>query len=227
MTSTLGRYVKRQLPLIDAVDVESTTWYALRMTPMEQYTEEILINFIMRYAHTYIMVSEISSKEKLHYHIVLQSSLDEEELREQIRHFLKEQFPGPAKRGDANKQYNLSECIDHYDSVVYLLKDQDLSKNKIFSMNIDLKYLEELKSKSYKKYDSKEFGEKLKEIKDYVKEHPEISIEDIMERIVRLKTIYRQPINMNYIYQLSSTLHLHNRPELIRGHVQNFLSRLL
>lgn len=227
MSKSLNKTFKRQLPLIDAVDVESTLWYALRMSPLGRYNEQTLENFIKSFTDTYVFVKEISKKDKEHYHCVINTKLEEFDLREKIRQFLKEQFKEPSKRGDANKQYNLSECIDSYESVIYILKDQDLDKNKIYYNNIDFEELKKLKKKSYKKYDSEEFGCKLKEIKDFIKEHPEIQLNNIMEKIVNLKVMYRQPINMNYIYQLSLSLRLNNHPDEIHVYVHNYLSRVL
>lgn len=217
----IKNFVKRQLPIIDAVN-DKSTWYALRMTPLGAYTVNDLENFIKTITDTYVFTHEISKRGREHYHCVLNTIFFEDDLREKIREYLKKHF-GIPKRGDANKQYNLSECIDIELSITYILKDGGAM---YCGTNIEPDKLLDFKKKSYKKYDSTEFTEKLNEIKVMVKDNPNTTIEQIMERIVRLKSMYRQPINMNYIYQLSLALYLHNRPDYSLDYVVKFLSRL-
>lgn len=221
MSKDIREILQRQLPIIDAVNVEST-WYALRMTPLGKYTSSDLEEFIKSLTNTYVFIQEISKQAKEHYHCVINIEvIDEFELRECIRKFLRKHF-GIPKRGDANKQYNLSECIDVETSIIYLLKDGGL----LWSSNFYPDKLGGLRRKSYKKYDKEDFALELKEIKDKVKDMPSLRLDDIMNMLVKLKTVYRQPVNMSYIYQLSLTMYLHNHPDLIVDYVQKFLSRL-
>lgn len=209
-------FVKRQLPLIDVVD-DKSTWFALRMTPYDKYTGIELEAFIKTFSDTYVFTQEVSSKQKEHYHCVVNTKLEEFDLREKIREYLRIKF-GVPKRGDANKQYNLSECIDVELSVVYILKDG----GPLFYNNFQEDGLKKLSKKSYVKFDREDFGIKLKELKDSVKNDPSINIEGIMVKIVNLKTMFRQPINLNYIYQLSSSLYLHNHPTQISDYVKTY-----
>lgn len=203
--------VGRQLPIID-VPEDKSIWYALRMTPLGKYTSVQLEEFIKGLTNTYVFSQELSKKEKEHYHCVLNVELDDFELRERVREFLRKMFPGPAKRGDANKQYNLSECIDPQQSIVYILKD---GGELHYGDNIDSTKLESYKKLSYKKYDGQEFSERLNEIKTRVKDTPNMKMVDIMALLINLKVTYRQPVNMNYLYQLSLSLYLHNNPDRI------------
>jgi len=221
MSKDIRKLVKRQLPIIDAVNIKST-WYALRMTPLGKYTGIELREFIQTITDTFVFTKEMSKKDKEHYHCVINTELDDEELREKIRTFLKSKFKDPPKRGDANKQYNLSECVDEETSVVYILKDG----GEFISNNFDVEGLNKLRSKSYVKPDTKEFTERLNEIKDKVRQGEIRKLGDIMEAIVKLKALYRQPVNMNYIYQISLSLYLNVNPEEAEAYVQNFLSRL-
>ena len=62
-----------------------------------------------------------------------------------IRAYLKTIFTDPPKRGDANKQYNLSEIDELELALIYILKD---GGENFCSSNIDFEVLSDLKKKS-------------------------------------------------------------------------------
>jgi len=206
------------IPILKSGRVEST--YALRLTPFDKYNTDNIITFLSTF-DDYIFTEEVSKKSKVHYHVVLFTKLYEDEVREKIRVFLSTYFTEPPKRGDANKQYNLSEIQDLEISITYILKDG----GRIFhSSNINEKQVEALKKKSYRKYSKEDFSKQLEELKARFKEQ-DTSMIDMMTLICQLKSEYRQPVNMSYIYQLALSCSIHNRPQLAESYVREFLSR--
>lgn len=218
--TTIKEFVSPLVPILKDGRVECT--YALRMTPLGKYVFYDLQNFLKTF-DDYICAQEQSKKNKEHYHIILFTKMYEEEVREKIREFLNKYFTDPPKRGDANKQYNLSETNDLAMSITYILKD---GGEITLSENINDAYLDTLKKKSYKKYSKEDFAKSLEVLKTKFKdEDPKIG--DMMESVVKLKALYRQPINMTHIYQMCVSFRVHNDPTRSAEYVQNFLSRQL
>lgn len=205
------------LPIIKVPEVEST-FYVLRLTPMGKYTEKDAVNFLRTLGESYILSKEVSSKDKEHYHIVLSTMFYEEELREKIRVFLRTVFTEPPRRGDANKQYNLQECLDSDMAVAYLLKDG----GEIFlGMNINDDAVNMRRKLSYKKFSKAEFAKELEDIKKLFKEK-KYTLQQMMVEVVKLKAKYRQPININYIHQLCLGFYIHVNPGYADEIVQNY-----
>lgn len=222
--NNLQDYTKTLIPILKSGKVEST--YALRLTPMEKYGISEIINFLQMF-DDYVFTEELSKKLKVHYHVVLFTKLYEDEVREKIREFLSLYFTEPPKRGDANKQYNLSEIVDLELSLIYILKDGG-DKNTIwlfYSNNINYDTLQQLKKKSYKKFSKEDFAKQLEEIKSRFKENITINLMDMMTLVVQLKAEYRQPINMTHIYHMCLSYSIHNKPQLANDYVREFLSR--
>jgi len=221
----MDRYLDRGLgpllPIVKVPKVEST-FYALRLTPLGAYQLEEVKKFMEEFTDTYVVSEENSKNGKLHYHSVICTEMDEDDLRECVRDFLKLYFPGKPKRGDANKQYNLSECIDVEQSVIYLLKDKG---TMIYGLNVNEEALNQRSQKSYAKFSKADFAKELEEIKKLFKEK-RWSMEEMMVAIVKLKAKYRQPIDMNYIYRLCLSCDIHNDPRKAGEVVDRFLSRL-
>lgn len=210
--------VKTLIPILKSSRVEST--YALRLTPMEKYNIDNIKEFLNGF-DDYVFSEEVSKKHKTHYHVVLFTKMNEDEVRDKIRQFLGKYFIEPPKRGDANKQYNLSEVENLELSLIYILKD---GGKLFYSEGIDSEVLEQLKKKSYKKFSKEDFQAQFDELKKQFKEH-DPSISDMMVQICQLKALYRQPINLNYIYQVCISLNIHNRPSRANEFVLEFLSR--
>jgi len=206
------------IPILKDDRVECT--YALRLSPLDKYVFYDIKSFLETFDH-YIVVKEESKKRKEHYHAIVFSKLFEEEVREKIRTFLQIYFKDPPKRGDANKQYNLSEIEDLEQSIIYILKD---GGEMFISTGINDEYLETLKKKSYRKYSKEEFAKALDELKKKFKDE-DTSISDMMTAICQLKGLYRQPINLNQIYQMVLGFYIHTNPYKAPQFVGEFLSR--
>lgn len=223
---SIDRFVKRNegalLPIIKPQEVESS-FFMLRLTPFGRYNIEDVEAFIKTLSGNYVISKEFSKKDKEHYHILVATDKCEEDIRELIRDFLKIHFTAPAKRGDANKQYNLQECIDVVHSLTYLLKD---GGELLYGEGINKDSLEYYKKLSYKKFDKESFAKELQELKDKFKEY-KYSLKAMMEAVALLKAKYRQPIDFNYIYRLCVSCEIHNNPRKVEEYVDKFLSRLL
>jgi len=208
-----------QSPILTETLVESTQ-YSLRLTPSGKYGVREIEIFLEQFQE-WIYSFEISKKGKEHYHMVVWTSYEEEKVREMIRLFLSQYFPGPARRGDANKQYNLSEIEDLESTVTYLLKDHGELK---MSKGVNQEIIKKLQKASYKKFSKEEFAKQLEILKKRFKdESPRIGT--MMEEIVKLKGMYRQPVNLNQIYQMCIGYEVHNDPSRSVYYVQEFLSR--
>lgn len=218
-TPNIRDYSQTLIPILKSGIVEST--YALRLTPMDKYAIPEIVCFLKTF-DDYIFTEEISKKLKVHYHVVLFTKLYEDEVREKIREFLNLYFTEPPKRGDANKQYNLSEIVDLELSIIYILKD---GGKLLYSSNINYDVLESLKKKSYKKFSKEDFAKQLEEIKSRFKENHSIKLVDMMTLVVQLKAEYRQPVNMTHIYHMCLSFSIHNKPQLAEDYVREFLSR--
>lgn len=211
------------LPIMIVPRVESIS-YALRMTPLGKYEHQDLIDFLLTF-DDYIVVREVSKKHKEHYHVVLFTDQFEDIVRERIRAFLLIHFTDPPKRGDANKQYNLSQIDDLQLAITYILKDSTLENPVLFSSNVNGELIIKLQKKSYKKYSKDEFMKELEVLKSKFKDDLETDIHAMMCSVVRLKSLYRQPINMTQIHQMCISFDVHNRPNLADVYVSEFLSR--
>jgi len=217
LISVKGHF-KTLIPILKSGEVESN--YALRLTPQGKYGVDEVTEFCRTFSD-YIFVEELSKKKIVHYHVVLFTSDFEDVVREKVRIFLSYYFTEPPRRGDANKQYNLSEINDLDLAITYILKDEGIIN---VSSNIDMDELDKLKKKSYKKYSKDDFAKALEELKVKFKEDSS-SIGDMMESIVLLKSVYRQPVNMNQIYQMCISYDVHNNRNKASFYVQEFLSR--
>lgn len=208
------------LPIIKTPEVEST-FYVLRLTPMGRYSRQDVETLMRLFGDTYISSKELSKKDVEHFHCVFSSPLYEHEVREKIRTFLGIYFTEKPKRGDANKQYNLQESLDYEQAIIYILKD---SKEIFYGGNIEDKALDDYKKKSFSKYSKAEFAAELEQIKADFKTK-RMSLGEMMSSVVRLKAKYRQPINLNYIYQLCLSCEIHNSPVMADQYVDDFLTR--
>lgn len=207
------------IPILQRENVQSTA-FALRLTPHDKYGDAEIKAFLTPFE--YIYVNEVSKKKKPHSHIVLFTELDEDALREKIREFLKLYFTEKPKQGDANKQYNLSEVDDIELAVTYILKDG----GQYFQQGLKEDVIEDLKKKSFRKFSKAQFQTELERLKKAFKDN-DTGLDIQMNQIVQLKSLYRQPVNLNQIYQMCLSFHIHNKPTRSDQFVSNFLSKVL
>lgn len=217
--------VRDLLPIIDPTWVESTTkMYALRLTPFDKYTKDDILYDLLntdKIQH-YIATRETSKKDKEHFHLVLWSLESEKTLRAYVKEFLDRKMGEKKVLGEGNKRYNLSEARDLEQAIIYILKDGD---DIYCSSFINQDVLEKMKKLSYKKYSKEDFGKAFEELKIQFKAE-RTSVETMMTRVVELKSLYRQPVNMTYIFQMCLSFDIHNNPSHARSCVKDYLSRI-
>lgn len=219
--TTVSKEVSRALlPIIKPKELKSNP-YMLRLSPLGVYEKKEIFVFLKEIDAQWVMSTESSSKDKLHYHIVLATELEEEEMREHIRVFLSRHFPNP-KRGDANKQYNL-KCIEDFDvSIQYILKDGVYE----YCEEICPSYIQAKYDLSFKKYDKVTFAKRLEQLKQDFKIGEIVSVKEFMIEFVKLKSEYRQPINMTYIHQTAVSCDINRNPRRSRNYVESYLDKI-
>jgi len=219
----MDRFVETKLsgaliPILKPLDVECTL-YMLRLTPLERYERTDIEMWLNTFTENWVCAKENSKKAKLHFHITIFDSFEEETLREKIRSFLLSKFPEPPKRGDANKQYNLTVAESVDKAINYTVKELDIT----YGTGMDPEYMKLRLKASFIKFDKHTFAKELEDLKQLYKTTDKMKIGEFMERFVLLKASYRQPINMNYIYQLAISCHVNKDNSQAEMYVRAFL----
>lgn len=223
MSEDIVKIVSRALlPIIKPGELKSSL-YMLRLTPFDKYTREDVKELMECHEAQWIMSNEYSKAGKNHFHVIFAVDIEYEDVRQHIRDFLSRYFPPElSKRGDANKQYNLKVVNDFDVAVSYIIKDGVYS----YSSDIDPLYVKHRFEKSFKKYDKETFAKKLEELKAEFKDDKRITIIQFCTRFVQLKAEYRQPINMNYIYQMAVSCDVNRTPKKAEEYVNDYFIKL-
>lgn len=213
------------LPIINTPELKSTTpWYVymLRMTPDGKYSRGHLEAYIDNLSQRrYVCAMENSKKSKIHFHITIVSHLEEEEIRDAIREFLKVAFPDPPKRGDANKQYNLTLARDVNKAFRYTIKEKDIT----YGDGIKKSYMDKCLKTAYLKFDKHTYKTKYEAIRDNYLEY-DLTDSDLFIKIVQLKADYRQPINMAQIHQQVISCICHKYPHRTEQFVNDYIAKI-
>ncbi|AXQ66576.1 MAG: putative replicase [Circoviridae sp.] len=230
----MERYVDKGLrptggliPLLNPLKVKSIkepseegeyVLYMLRLTPMEQYTRDDVKVLLQGITDNWVLAKEDSKKAKEHYHITIYEQIDEEPLRTIIREFLKVYFPLPPKRGDANKQYNLTVADSVEKGINYTVKELDVE----YGEGMNPEYIDKRIKASFIKFDRAEIAKRIDELKNNFKSS-DMSITQFMETFCLIKADYRQPINLNYIYQLAVACDINRDNTRVHHYVRSYL----
>jgi len=205
------------IPILNPLNVECTL-YMLRLTPFDKYNRTDVESFLSTITNNWICAKENSKKLTEHFHCTIYDDVEEELLREKIRTFLKIKFTDPAKRGDANKQYNLTVADSVEKGINYTVKELNIT----YGSGMNPEYINKRLKASFQKFDKAVFAKKLEDIKKIFKESYQ-SIGELMERIVQLKAEYRQPINLIQIHQLALSCLVNRDPTQAENLVRRFL----
>jgi len=205
------------IPILKPLEVECTL-YMLRLTPLNQYVRAQIEDWLASFTANWVVARENSKKAKEHFHITIYDVLDEEELRGRIRSFLALYFTEPAKRGDANKQYNLTVAESVDKAINYTVKELDIT----YGSGMDKKYMDSRIKSSYLKFDKHTFAKAIDELKNTYKT-TDMTLQEFMIHFVKLKAQYRQPINLNYIYQTAIACQINREPKYAITYVEDFL----
>lgn len=220
---TYKRQWKRDslLPIIKSPEVEST-WYCLRLAPLGKYGTDEVVEFLNLLSDSWIMGKEHSEKEKLHFHIAILCSKDEDELRECVRVFLKVYWPEKGKRGDGNLRYNLQTAYDMERAIKYAIKDKG---DKTFGTNINPEFIERCSKEAFKKLSKETFTKMLETLRNKFMTTPTMTMNEYMVEFVQMKAELCQPINLNYIHQMAMSISVLRDKEEAYKFVGEFLVR--
>lgn len=205
------------IPILKPLEVECTL-YMIRLTPANKYARGHVEAWLNSFTANWVCARENSKKAKEHFHITVFDVFDEEEIRERIRTFLALYFTEPAKRGDANKQYNLTVAESVDKAINYTVKELDIT----YGSGMDKKYMESRIKSSYLKFDKHSFAKAIDELKQQYKS-TDMTLQEFMIHFVKLKATYRQPINLNYIYQTAIACQINREPKWATTYVEDFL----
>ena len=197
----------------DKVISDNLTWYVLRLTPLDAYevgaVQKMLQNVI--YSEHYIVATELSVKMKLHYHIVFTCDLVIEKTRGLIKDWLSQMFPGPWKKEDGNKRYNLDVSTNYIQAFKYLLKMKGVQY--ICSDNINPEFIADCKKKSFEKYSKEAFTIQFEKLKSDFREDI-IDYRQLRVKIIQLKGLYSQPICLRRIDEIVLSCRINKDPSL-------------
>lgn len=211
----------RPLPIIK-VGGEVDMVYMLRLTPQGRYTKDQVISWLDTTFFEWILAEETAKK--LHYHVVIVDDCKEVDTRNKVLKFLHGYWHKLERgRGWGNAQYNLQEADNIEDAVTYTVKDGLV----VYSDGVNEEAVDQLRKKSYKKYDKGIFAKDLQKIYDDYKTSDEKGIRELMIRLCQLKGQYRQPINMHYIYQCAITANINKNPKVAEMYVDDYLDKLI
>lgn len=205
------------IPILNPLDVECTL-YMLRLTPDGRYSKTHIEAFLGSLTENWVCAKENSKKAKEHYHCTIYDSFEEDFVRTKIREFLGVYFTEPPKRGDANKQYNLTIADSVEKGINYTVKELEITYGK--GMNPE--YMDKRIKASFLKFDRASFQLKIEKLKKDFKESY-MSIGEFMEKFCILKSDYRQPINLTYVYQLAISCEINRDNKCAEKYVRNFL----
>lgn len=192
-----------------------TTCLTLRLT-MESTLEEVQKG-IEQFSQIYLISRELSKKEKEHYHIYVEVPTDL--LGAERRKFtkkLKEIFP---KLTNGNKCIYTSVVENQEKCIQYTLKDGEW-----VSKNIDPEILAKCNVMSYKKYNPKEFMERLRELEYKYLIDKNIPLENFIENFYFLKMDYDQNFTKNDGY--FEKIYYKKYPEKLMFKAKNIASRI-
>lgn len=209
---------------------QEETVYILRMTPMEKYTIEDLTKFIDEQMDnsSWIIAEELSKKDKLHYHLVLENFCSLEHMKLSIRTFLDGFWPrGERKRGFGNAQYNIQVAEDKDKAISYAIKEskgKEISLRKFTYKGYSEEAIEYYLDNSYTKADKATFKIDYKLLCDKYRTDYTMQKEDFIKEFILLKAKHGQQVRkMDAIgYALSNEVA--RNPDYASDLAQNFIS---
>lgn len=139
------------LPYTDEIEVVPGRFcYCLRLTPKGQYSIESVQDFVQEnnaiFKKWIYGMEYPDDQQKLHYHFVIYSKLEEKSFRKIVKDFIDPFFPNK-KRGYGNAQYNLQIAENPRKAISYALKDLGASEYSGFTEEC----IEHLRGESFQK----------------------------------------------------------------------------
>lgn len=202
-------------------DVVAET-FCLRLTPDNppNFTMDQLTAHVDKVFPMYVVAEEISKKGVLHYHVVVETSLDIETVRARFKLFVDEVWPKSArKRGFGNKQYHLTKADHPHRAVVYATKQ----KGYIYK-GYSTEYIELAEKESFEPPTRAAFSTDFELLKDRFLTTT-MDQEAFIECFITLKAKHDQMVNMSHAYQYSLSVLIKRDPEEARYITQDYLKR--
>jgi hypothetical protein len=195
------------IPILKSDKVITDQWYMLRLTPDSMYSSGEVEQLMKVFAEgEYVMSFEESKSGKAHFHCVFTCYKDP---RDDIKEWLQTYWRGKWKKEDGNKRYNLTLVEDIKTAMTYIVKDGFSTVGS--SINPD--YYEHCKKKSFKKYSKEAFTIEFEKLKADYKEDI-ITSKELRTKIIQLKGLYRQPVNLMRITEIVLSCMVNKDPTL-------------
>lgn len=171
--------------------------YVIRFTPQEKYTVETAEEWLYNHFPKYVIALETQPQE--HYHIVIETEKDLEELKESIREFLFQFWP-KRERGWGNAQYNVQVAKENPEgwrdmAVSYAVKD----RSQVSYDGYSDEYIQECIDQSFKKKSPANFKLDYQALCSRFLEE-EMDAREFMAHFMMLKSKYGQTVNAQQAY---------------------------
>jgi len=194
--------------LCDKVISDNDIWYALRLTPFDAYQTGDIKELLTDLSdNMWCYSKESSSKGVIHYHIIFLTYKDP---REDIKNWLIGFYPEKWKKEDGNKRYNLAVSEDVVQTFKYLLKDKG---EILYGSDINPEFIEDCKAKSFAKYSKANFAKAFNDLKMEYHED-KITSKELRTKIIQLRGLYSQPIDLNKISQIVLSCQVRKDPTM-------------
>lgn len=209
--------------------------YVIRLTPQGKYTlEELKSQLLDPVFENDLWVLAVEKVPKEHYHIVIETDLDLEDLRSNIRSFLFTYWPeGQRPRGWGNAQYNVQEAheltpedVEIYGTrsrkaAAYALKDRGDYLYNLY----ELEWIQECIELSFSKKSVKTFKTEYQDLCDlFASSH--MDVREFMVKYIQLKSKYGQLINVSHAYGYALSNLIRRDPNEADEVVESFLYKI-
>lgn len=197
------------LPIMICDNVICDNWYMIRLTPFDAYTfEDMEEHLFKNWDGKWVCGQEISSKDKPHFHLIVNVDYGKEDMRCDIKNFLNIFFD-TWEKADGNKRYNLQVAESIEKAIQYTIKD----KNHRYGNKINTEFITACENKSYAKYDKCTFMSELQKIRESFKAD-EYNARQAKINFALLKGKYGQSVDVNMINKRVLSWEIEKDPSL-------------
>jgi len=158
------------IPLLMCDNVKSDRkWYSVRLTPDTEtdFARGDVVELIESISvGDWFVCTELSPKKKVHYHLLVASIFDSDDVKKHFTEFLRNIYTDKWKKEDGNKRCNFKPTTDLVQYIKYICKERDY----VYGSNINPDYIKWAASKAFKKYSKEAFAVALQDIKNSYQE---------------------------------------------------------
>jgi len=224
-----GSEVSGQSSVYEESDFVDT--FVIRLTPQGKYTLEELKGFFDSAFENDSWLIASETQPQLHFHIVLETELGLDDLKNNIRSFLHIYWPdGQRPRGWGNAQYNCErsreltpEELEIYSTrsrkaAAYALKDREEYIFNVYTQE----WIDSAVALSFPKKSTKTFKSEYQSLCDeFYKTN--MDIRQFMIDFAKLKSKYGQIVNLQHAYGYALSNLIKRDPDSAEEFVENFL----